>query len=143
MTRYQIPATFGLLGLLCVASPLIFKLPSQFRTFHASSNLESQTHLEQTYLRQREEMERTRIDQRQQTAERLAQAGVLPNGQKLKIRRYLDNPKRNPQPDTTGWQEDEVVFVFDAAGACIGQIRNRQWLWKHYYRNVCNNVPAQ
>jgi hypothetical protein len=124
MTSYQTPATFGLLGLLCVASPLIFKLPSQFRAFNASTHLEAETRLEQAHLRNREEFERTRIDQRKETADKLAQTGVLPNGQKLKIRRYLDNPKHNPQPDTTGWQEDEVVFVFDAAGACIGQIKN-------------------
>ncbi|AKG24912.1 hypothetical protein [Calothrix sp. 336/3] len=143
MTSYQTPATFGLLGLLCVASPLIFKLPSQFRAFNASTSLEADTRVEQAYFRNREEFERIRIDQRQETAERLAQAGVLPNGQKLKIRRYFDNPKRNPNPDTTGWQEGEVVFVFDAAGACIGQIKNRQWYWKHHYRNVCAGVPAQ
>jgi hypothetical protein len=143
MTSYQTPATFGLLGLLCVASPLIFKLPSQFRAFNASTSLEAETRVEQAYFRNREEFERIRIDQRKETAERLAQAGVLPNGQKLKIRRYFDNPKRNPQPETTGWQEGEVVFVFDAAGTCIGQIKNRQWYWKHHYRNVCENTPAQ
>lgn len=141
-SRYQIPATLGLLGLLCVASPLIFKLPSQFQAFNASTELEAQTSLQQAQLRNSEQLERSRIDQRKETADRLAQAGVLPTGQKLKIRRYFDTPKRNPKPDTTGWLKDEVVFVYDAAGACIGQIRNRQWFWKHHYKNVCNNAPA-
>jgi hypothetical protein len=142
MTRYQIPATFGLLGLLCVASPLIFKLPSQFKAFNASTQLEAQTRLEQAQLRTSEELERSKIDQRKETADKLAQTGVLPNGQKLKIRGYYDTPNRNPKPDTTGWLADEEVFVYDAAGTCIGQIRNRQWLWKHYYQNVCNNAPV-
>lgn len=130
--KYQKQATLGLIGLFCIVSPLFAKLPAQFQAFNTATQIESS-----------EEIERTRISQRKVTAEQLAQAGILPNGQKLKIRRYVDNPRRNPQPDTTGWLENEIIFVYDSAGTCIGRIEKRKWLWKHHYRNVCENAPAK
>ncbi|WP_375503512.1 hypothetical protein [uncultured Nostoc sp.] len=130
-TKYQKQATLGLIGIVCIASPLFAKLPAQFQAFNTAAEIENS-----------EKIERTRIEQRKVTAEQLAQAGVIPNGQKLKIRRYVDNPRRNPQPDTTGWLESEIIFVYDSAGTCIGRIEKRKWLWKHHYRNVCNNAPA-
>jgi len=130
-TKYQKQATLGLIGIVCIASPLFAKLPAQFQAFNTAAEIENS-----------EEIERTRIEQRKVTAEQLAQAGVIPNGQKLKIRRYVDNPRRNPQPDTTGWLESEIIFVYDSAGTCIGRIEQRKWLWKHHYRNVCKNAPA-
>ncbi|QIR40555.1 hypothetical protein HCG51_30280 [Tolypothrix sp. PCC 7910] len=45
----------------------------------------------------------------------------------LKIRQYIDNPKRDPLPETTGWLESEVIYVDDSAGACIERISSRQW----------------
>ena len=130
-TKYQKQATLGLIGLACIAAPLVIKLPSQFQAFDAALQIE-----------QSEKIERSRIAQRKETADKLAQAGVLPNGQKLKLRRYLDNPKRDPQPDTTGWLEKETVYVYDAAGKCVGRIEERKWLWKHYYKNACDALPA-
>lgn len=130
-TKYQKQATLGLIGIVCIASPLFAKLPAQFQAFNTATEIENS-----------EEIERTRIEQRKVTAEQLAQAGVIPNGQKLKIRRYVDNPRRNPQPDTTGWLKSEIIFVYDSAGTCIGRIEKRKWLWKHHYRNVCKNAPA-
>lgn len=130
-TKYQRQATLGLIGIVCIASPLFAKLPAQFQAFNTAAEIENS-----------EKIERTRIEQRKVTAEQLAQAGVIPNGQKLKIRRYVDNPRRNPQPDTTGWLESEIIFVYDSAGTCIGRIEKRKWLWKYHYRNVCNNAPA-
>lgn len=93
MNSYQAPATLGLLGLLCVASPLVFKLPAQFRTFNASTQMQTAMTLEQAYLQSKEELQRNRIQQRKETADTLEKAGVLPNGQKLKIRGYTDDPQ--------------------------------------------------
>ena len=129
--KYTLPTGLGVTGLICVVSPLIFKLPAQFKSFDAAQQIE-----------QSEQVERSRIAQRRETADTLAKAGVLPSGQKLKIRKYFDNPKHDPRPDTTGWLAKETVFVYDAGGICIGKIQNRKWLWTHYYENVCNNSPA-
>ncbi|MGI2904758.1 hypothetical protein [Tolypothrix sp. VBCCA 56010] len=129
--KYQKQATLGLIGLACIATPLFIKLPAQFHAFHAEMQIENS-----------EQIERSRIEQRRQTADTLAQAGVLPNGQKLKIRRYYDDPKHDPKPETTGWLEDETVFVYDTAGVCIGRIEHRQWRWKHRHKNACSNLPV-
>lgn len=131
MSKYVLQTMLGLGGLLCVASPLILKLPSQFQSFNAATQIESS-----------EYVERSRIDQRKITAMKLQETGVLPNGQKLKIRKYFDNPKRDPKPETTGWLADETVFVYDSAGICIGRISYRRWLWIHKYSEACNDSPA-
>ena len=58
-----------------------------------------------------------------------------------RIRNYLDSKKRNPRPDTTGYLEDETVFVYDSTGLCIGRIEQRQWRWKYRFKNACKNSP--
>lgn len=131
MSKYLGQTALGLMGLICVASPLILKLPSQFKSFDAATQIESN-----------EYVERSHILQRRETANTLAKAGVLPNGQKLKIRKYFDDPNNDPKPDTTGWLADETVYVYDAGGICIGKIQNRKWLWIHNYESACNNAPA-
>ncbi|MBD2208008.1 hypothetical protein H6G33_37270 [Calothrix sp. FACHB-1219] len=128
--KYQKPAMLGLLGLGLIASPLFIKLPQQFHTFAAISNLEAQ-----------ESVERSRIEQRKLTSDKLNATGILPTSLKLRIRGYLDNPKRNPRPDTSYYQESELVYVYDSGGRCIGQIAERRWLWKYHYKNVCNLSP--
>ncbi|PHJ69168.1 hypothetical protein VF14_03270 [Nostoc linckia z18] len=121
-SKYQSPAMCGFIGLLLVASPLVFRLPLNFSKFNLQGS---------------EEMEQYRAQQKADTAKKLDELGIMPSFTKLKVRRYLDNPKRNPKPDTTGFLEDEVVVVYDSAGRCIGQIENRKWLWKYHYKNVC------
>jgi hypothetical protein len=141
-TKYQKQATLGIVGLIFVASPLLLKLPSQFQAFNSNTQLETETAKEKAQVENSEELERTRIQQKKQTADKLKQTGVLPTGTKLKIRRYYDNPKHNPKPEPTGFLEDETVFVYDSAGVCIGKIQSRKWLWKHYYTNACKNAPV-
>ncbi|MBD2341959.1 hypothetical protein H6G64_34065 [Calothrix sp. FACHB-156] len=128
--KYLGQAILGFIGIALIASPLFLKLPSQFQSFNATARIE-----------QSEDVERSRIEQRQLTALKLAQTQVMPNTQKLKIRQYIDNPKRDPRPETTGWLESEVVYVYDSAGACIGRISARQWQWKYHYKNACNDAP--
>jgi hypothetical protein len=141
--KYQKQATLGIVGLLFVASPLFLKLPFQFVAFSASTQLENDAAFSKAQITQSEELERTRIAEKKATADKLKEAGVMPTGVRLKIRDYYDNPKWNPNPETTGFLKDETVFVFDSAGVCIGKIQNRQWFWKHFYANVCNNVPPK
>ena len=140
--KYQKQATLGIIGLFLIASPILLKLPSQFHTFNSTTLLETEAAKQKAEVEASEDLERTRIEQKKQTADKLKQTGILPSGDKLKIRDYYDNPKWNPNPNTTGFLKDEIVFVYDSAGLCIGQIRERKWLWKHFYQNVCNNVPV-
>jgi hypothetical protein len=128
--KYQKQAMLGLLGLGLIAAPMFIKLPQQFYIFSAVSDLEA-----------RESVERSRIEQRKLTSDKLNETGILPTSLKLRIRGYLDNPKRNPRPDTSYYQQDEQVYVYDSSGRCIGQISERRWLWKYHYRNVCNLSP--
>ncbi|MBW4565644.1 MAG: hypothetical protein KME32_32100 [Mojavia pulchra JT2-VF2] len=128
--KYQKQAMLGLLGLGLIAAPMFIKLPQQFYIFSAVSDLEA-----------RESVERSRIEQRKLTSDKLNSTGILPTSLKLRIRGYLDNPRRNPRPDTSYYQEDEQVYVYDSSGRCIGQISERRWLWKYHYKNVCNLSP--
>lgn len=121
-SKYQSPAVLGIIGLLLIASPLVFRLPLSFSKFNLQSS---------------EEFEQYRLQQKANTANKLDQLGVMPEFSRLKIKGYRDNPNRNPKPDTTGFFDDETVIVYDSLGRCIGRIQNRQWLWKYYYRNTC------
>jgi hypothetical protein len=141
--KYQKQATLGIVGLLFVASPFFLKLPFQFASFSASTQLENETAFSKAQVANSEDLERTRIAQRKETADKLKETGVLPSGNKLKIRDYYDNPKWNPKPNVTGFLADETIYVYDSAGACIGKIQQREWLWKHFFQNVCANAPAQ
>jgi hypothetical protein len=141
--KYQAQASLGIAGLVLIATPLFIKLPSQFSSFNSATELETELAQEKAQLEANEALERARIEQRKQTADKLKETGVLPSGQKLIIRDYFDTPKWNPKPTTTAFLKDETVYVYDSAGACIGKIQNRKWLWKHFYQNICNNAPVQ
>ncbi|MBD2124876.1 hypothetical protein NDI39_29690 [Microcoleus sp. ZQ-A2] len=140
--KYQKQASLGIVGLFLIASPILLKLPSQFDTFNSTTQLETEAAQEKAEIEASEDLERVKIEQKKQTADKLKETGILPSGDRLKIRDYYDNSQWNPNPNTTGFLKEEIVFVYDSAGVCIGQIRERKWLWKHFYRNVCNNVPA-
>jgi hypothetical protein len=139
--KYQKQATLGIVGLLLTGSSLFLKLPSQFQAFNVNSQLEAEAAIAQAKVENSEDIERRRIEQKKETADTLKRTGVLPTGQKLKIRNYYDNPKHNPNPDTTGFLADETMFVYDSAGVCIGKIQNRKWLWKYWYTPACKNAP--
>lgn len=127
-SKYQIPTTLGLMGIvIAMVIPALFKLPAQFGTFGRI-----------TQIQESEKLERSRIENRAETANKLAEAGVMPYMQRLKVRRYTDNRKRNPRIETTGWLEEDIVQVFDSNGKCIGIIEDRKWKWKYHYKNVCN-----
>lgn len=129
--RYQKQALMGLVGLGIIFLPVFFKLPGQFTAFNAANELARD-----------EQIERSRIAERKKTADKLNEAGVMPEAQVLKILKYYDNPRRDPKPETTGFLKDQTVIVVDSAGRCIGRIQNRQWKWKHYYKGVCNgDIP--
>lgn len=141
--KYQ--AQFGLIlvGSVLVASPLFLRLPSQFQAFKTTTQLAREVAQARAEVKASEDIERERIEQRKETADTLKRTGVLPTGQKLKIRLYYDNPKKDPKPDVTGFLAEETVFVYDSAGVCVGRIQGRKWLWKKYFPYVCNNPPSK
>ncbi len=131
--RYQKQALTGLVGIGLIALPFFVKIPGQFTAFNAANQLETD-----------EKIERQRIAERKKTADKLNEAGVMPEAEVLKILRYYDTPKRDPKPETTGYLADQTVIVVDSAGRCIGRIRNKKWEWKHYYTGVCQGtIPSQ
>ncbi|MHC5670850.1 hypothetical protein [Nostoc sp.] len=91
-------------------------------------------------LKASEELERSRIEERAKTSDALYEAGVMPTSRKLRITNYFDSAKRNPRPDTTLYQDDEIVDVFDATGRCIGRIEEGIWKWKHKAKGICKSV---
>ncbi|MDF5731728.1 MAG: hypothetical protein PUP92_27910 [Rhizonema sp. PD38] len=133
---YQKQIGLGLLGGAIIAIPLLYQLPGQFNSYTALAKLKARSEIARSQINISEQTERDRIIARGKTADTLQKTGVLPTATKLKIRRYLDNVKRDPKPDTAGWS-DSVVYVYDAAGKCIGRIENRQWYWKHRYLDAC------
>ena len=128
--KYQKQAMLGLLGMGLIASPWLSQLPAQFKTYSHGIT-----------IRESEEIERIKAEQRAETADKINSLGVTPSFSKLRIRNYLDSKKRNPRPDTTGYLEDELVFVYDSTGRCIGRIEERQWKWKYRFRGACNDSP--
>ncbi|MEH1778516.1 MAG: hypothetical protein V7L26_05100 [Nostoc sp.] len=121
-SKYQSPAILGVIGLLLIASPLVFRMPLNFQKFNLQGS---------------EELEQYRLQQKAETADKLDKLGIMPSFRKLKVRKYFDSPKRNPKPDTTGFLDDDIVIVYDSVGRCIGRIEDHKWLWKYHYKNVC------
>ncbi len=91
-------------------------------------------------LKATEGLERTRIEERAKTSDALYEAGVMPTTRKLRITNYFDSSKRNPRPDTTLYQNDEIVDVFDATGRCIGRIEEGIWKWKYKAKGICKSI---
>ncbi len=140
--RYAKQALLGLAGLSLIAIPLLFKLPTQFSLFDWNNQLEAETKKEKAEIESSEDIERTKIQQRRTTADTLNKAGVMPSGNKLKIRKYYDNPKHDPKPETTAYLASDLIYIYDSSGKCIGRIQNRKWLWKYYFTYACNDVPV-
>ncbi len=128
--KYQKQALLGLTGLALIASPMLMRLPFQINTFTTA-----------TTIQESENIERVRASERANTAAVINDLGVIPSSQKLRVRGYLDNSRVNPRPDISGYLEDEIVYVYDSIGKCIGRIEERKWQWKYHFKNVCNNAP--
>ncbi|BAT56938.1 hypothetical protein NOS3756_59500 (plasmid) [Nostoc sp. NIES-3756] len=128
--KYQKQALLGLFGMGLIASPWLSKLPAQFNTYNTA-----------TTIQQSEELERIKAEERAATSQKINELGVSPSFKKLRMQNYLDTPKRNPRPNTTGYLEDELIFVYDSTGMCIGRIEERQWKWKYRFKGACNDSP--
>lgn len=142
MSNYQKQASLGLIGIALVASPLFFRLPGQFSVFNTANQSATDLSTETARIKASEDLERFKVRERKQTAEILKKSGMIPVGDKLKIRGYFDNPRHDPKPETTGFLASDKVYVYDSAGTCIGRIEDRQWKWRKYYPPICNNAPA-
>ncbi|MEJ1932145.1 hypothetical protein WDZ92_18060 [Nostoc sp. NIES-2111] len=128
--KYQKQALLGLFGMSLIASPWLSKLPAQFNTYNTA-----------TTIQQSEELERIKAEERAATSQKINELGVSPSFKKLRMQNYLDTHSRNPRPNTTGYLEDELIFVYDSTGMCIGRIEERQWKWKYRFKGACNDSP--
>lgn len=135
--KYQAQALCGLIGLIIIFCPFFLKLPSRFQSFNAANDLETEAEIEKARVSTSEDVERSRISQRKETADELKRAGVMPSTKKLKIINYYDSAKKDPKPETTGFLASDQVRVYDSAGRCIGMIKNRKWHWKHNFPQFC------
>lgn len=140
---YHKQIALGLCGGAVLAMPLLLQFPGQIGTYMTAARLRAEAQTLQSQTTISEQTERTRITERRKTADTLYNAGIMPSATKLRIRRYLDSPRRDPRPDTTGWLNDETVYVYDAAGSCIGRIEERRWYWKHRHAAACEGQPTQ
>lgn len=135
---YQKQATLGLIGAGLIVSPLFFRLPRQFSILNEKHQIAAQS----AKIQASEDLERFKIEQRKETADTLNKAGILPSGDKLKIRGYLYNPLHDPKPEVSGFLASDWVWVYDSAGQCIGLIAERRWKWRKYYPPICSKAPA-
>lgn len=135
---YQKQIWLALAGCAVCASPLLLPLIPKIGAYAEAEKQKANLYLQAENLKTEEEYQRSRITERAKTSETLYRTGVAPNARILRIRRYIDNAKVDPKPDTTGWNADELVYVHDSTGVCIGKIENNQWFWIHKYNNACN-----
>ncbi|MUG93283.1 hypothetical protein F7734_12915 [Scytonema sp. UIC 10036] len=138
---YQKQIRLALIGVTICVMPVVLPLIPRIGAYAEAQRVRAEMELRVQNLKTQEEFERSRIAERALTSEQLYKAGIAPNATKLRIRRYLDNQNQDPKPDTTGWGTDEVVYVYDSAGVCVGRIEQNQWYWKHKYDNACDGRP--
>lgn len=139
---YTKQLSLAFVGLGVCAMPVFLPLIPKIHSFAESERLKAETQLQAENLRTIEEFERTRIAERAKTSGELFKKGIAPNTSTLRVRRYFDNPKVDPKPDTTGWGTDSVIYVYDSAGVCIGRIESNEWFWKHRVKNACDGRPS-
>ncbi|BAZ65560.1 hypothetical protein NIES4106_02990 [Fischerella sp. NIES-4106] len=130
----------GLVGLGICFLPWLMPLIPRISAYAQAERFKAETALRAENLKTSEKLERDRIEERANTSDALYAAGVMPTTRKLRITNYIDNRKRNPRPDTTIYQDDEIVQVFDSTGRCIGEISEGIWKWKHKVNGVCKGV---
>jgi hypothetical protein len=128
---YQKQIALGLAGIAVCAVPALLPLIPKMATYAASERLKAE-----------EELRRTTIAEQAKTSETLYNAGVAPTTKVLRMRRYLDTPKVDPKPDTTGFPATQLLIVYDSGGRCIGKIEDNQWYWKYKYNDVCNGKSS-
>jgi hypothetical protein len=126
---YKKQLYLALAGVLVCMLPIIIPLVPKLGAYAEAERLKAT-----------EGLERKRIEERAKTSDALYEAGVMPTTRSLRITNYFDSSKRNPRPDTTLYQDDEIVDVFDASGRCIGRIEEGIWKWKYKALGICKSV---
>ncbi|RAM52027.1 MAG: hypothetical protein C6Y22_08290 [Hapalosiphonaceae cyanobacterium JJU2] len=137
---YKKQMYLGLAGVGVILLPWLMPLIPRIGAYAQAERYKAELALKAENLKTSEELERDRITQRAKTSDALYTAGVMPTTRKLRITNYIDSRKRNPRPDTTIYQDDEIVQVFDSTGRCIGEISEGVWKWKYKVNGVCEGV---
>jgi hypothetical protein len=137
---YQKQIITALAGLAVCATPVFVPLFPKIGAYIQAERVKAETQLQASNLQTREELERQRIEERAKTSAALYETGVMPTTRKVRVTNYIDSPKKNPRLDTTIYQDDEMIDVFDSTGRCIGRIEEGRWKWKYYYQGLCSGI---
>ncbi|BAY08151.1 hypothetical protein [Calothrix sp. NIES-2098] len=140
---YRKQCSLALLGGAISVLPLFLPFGARLAAYVKAEHQKVQIQLDARMVEESESLKRLRIKERETTSTALAQSGVMPISQRLRITNYLDS-SRDPRPDTTLYQQGETVTVYDAAGRCIGEIADGVWKWKRVpaYGDICQGVKA-
>lgn len=138
--KYLKQASLGFVGLaLTVLPPVVLNMPGTFKVFNTANNLQTQAAIEGEQIRQKETVKRKRDEQRRESADAMRDGDIMPTHDTLRIANYRFNPKRDPSPDTTPYQNGETIIVYDKLGKCVGRIKDGEWQFKpHYQENICS-----
>jgi hypothetical protein len=138
---YKKQMGLAIASLAVCAMPVVLPLIPKFGAWAEAERVKAETQLKAQNLQTREELERLRIEERGKTSATLLKTGVLPTNRTVRVVNYFDSPKQRPRLDTTIYQDDEVVDVFDATGRCIGRIAERRFQWKYDKESgICSGV---
>ena len=138
---YKKQMGLAIAGLAICAMPVFLPLVPKTAAWMESERVKAESQLQAENLETREQLQRRRIEERGKTSGALLAAGVLPTTKSVRLTNYFDSSKKRPRPDTSIYQADEIINVFDATGFCIGRIEERHFKWKYDYQdNICEGV---
>jgi hypothetical protein len=140
-TKYLKQASLGGFGLILIAAPWILTVPGSFKVYSTANSLQTEAGIKGAEIEQDELVRRRRDVERKETSKALkANGDFLPSHDRLRMSRYLYDEKRDPRPDTSGYQKGETVYVFDSSWQCIGRIKDGEWQFKPRYQgNICKD----
>lgn len=138
---YKKQMGLAIAGLVVCALPVFLPLIPKTAAWMESERVKAESQLQAQNLETKEVLARKRIEERGKTSESLLEAGVLPTTKSVRLTNYFDSSKKRPQPDTSVYQADEIINVFDATGFCIGRIEEGRFKWKYDYQgNICQGI---
>lgn len=138
---YKKQMGLAIAGLAVCALPVFLPLIPKTTAWMESERVKAESQLQAQNLETKEVLARKRIEERGKTSEALLSAGVLPTTKSVRLTNYFDSSQKRPRPDTSVYQADEIINVFDATGFCIGRIEEGRFKWKYDYQgSICEGV---
>jgi hypothetical protein len=121
MNKYTPSFLFSLVGLGCLATPILSKVPIENEAYQARLELQTQKKIQQE----------------------IARSNLLPRKSNILLRDYTYNPKKEPQIRVSDLiRVKNNTKVYDNSGYCIGLIRDneqgkREFYFAGFYKNIC------